>query len=66
MKCTGALKMLYNISVYIKGCILILVIMYVVLYFYLFNCFLKSDIFINYCFKKYDLKSYKDMKKKIA
>lgn len=40
--------------------------MYVVLYFYLFNCFLKSDIFINYCFKKYDLKSYKDMKKKIA
>lgn len=51
MQCTGALKMLYNISVYIKGCILILVIMYVVLYFYLFNCFLKSDIFINYCFK---------------
>lgn len=28
--------------------------------------FFKSDIFINYCFKKYDLNSYKDMKKKIA
>lgn len=54
MQCTGALKMLYikYISIY-EGhkCILILVIMYVVLYFYLFNCFLESDIFINYCFK---------------